>query len=565
MIVAEPLVVLVVMAIAVSLVIFVIYPLFSVFKTSLMQSDGSIGLDVYRGLLAKSYNRRPLVNSIRLGVVVAVLGTVIGFIFAYCTTRVDVPLKGFFRVVAMFPMISPPFIMSLATIMLFGNNGLITERLFRGLVDFKIYGFRGLVAVETLAYFPTAYLVLSGILQAIDPSIEDAARDLGASWWQVFSTITLPLAIPGIASALLLIFIESLADFGNPIILSGNYQVLAVQAYLRITGLYDLSGGAGLAVILLVPSLIAFFAQKYWVGRRSYVTVTGKPSAQRPGRNEPWVKVAAFVVCTMLTGIILLFYGTAFVGSFMTLWGVNYDFTLANYHHVFQVAGEYIKDTLFLSTVATPITGILAMIIAFLVVRKKFLGRQALELTSMLSFAVPGTVVGIGYILAFNQPPIVLTGTAAIIIILFVFRNMPTGIQSGIAALQQIDPSIEEASCDLGADSGTTFRKITLPLIAPAFFSGLVFSFVRCVTAISAIVFVVSGRWKLITVAVLGSVENSDLAQAAAFCVVIIGMVLGAIGIINLLVYQPWRRGAKTQSRRPTVVSRGTEPWIGTA
>lgn len=564
MVLKEPLVVFVIIAIAAALVLFVLYPLYSVLKTSLMQSDGTIGLEVYRNLLAKSYNRRPLVNSIRLGVIVAVLGTIIGFIFAYCTTRVDVPLKGFFKAVAMFPMISPPFIMSLATIMLFGNNGLITKHFLGGLVNFKIYGLRGLVIVETLAYFPTAYLVLSGVLQAIDSSIEDAARDLGASWWQVFRTVTLPLAIPGIASALLLIFIESLADFGNPIILSGDYQVLAVQAYLRITGLYDLPGGAGLAVILLVPSLIAFFVQKYWVSKRSYVTVTGKPSGQRISRNEPWVKTAALIVCVVLTAIILLFYGTAFVGSFMTLWGVNYDFTLANYRHVFQVAGEYIKDTLFLATVATPITGLLAMIIAFLVVRKQFFGRQALELVSMLSFAVPGTVVGIGYILAFNQPPILLTGTASIIIILFIFRNMPTGIQSGIAALQQIDPSIEEASCDLGADSGTTFRKITLPLIAPAFFSGLVFSFVRCVTAISAIVFVVSGRWKLITVAVLGSVENSDLAQAAAFCVVIVGMVMAAIGIINLLVYQPWKRGPQEVSKKPAI-SGGAEPWIGTA
>jgi len=560
----EPLVLLVILLIAASLFLFVIYPLYSVLKTSLIQRDGSIGLGVYSGLLAKSYNRRPLINSIRLGAIVAVLGTIIGFIFAYCTTRVNLPFTGFFRAVAMFPMISPPFIMSLATIMLFGNNGLITKKILRGMVNLKIYGLGGLVLVETLAYFPTAYLVLSGVLQAIDPSIEDAACDLGASWWQVFRTVTLPLAIPGIASSLLLIFIESLADFGNPIILSGDYQVLAVQAYLRITGLYDLPGGAALAVILLVPSLVAFFVQKYWVSRKSYVTVTGKPSGQQISRSEPWVKTAALIVCLVLTGIILLFYGTVLVGSFMTLWGVSYDFTLANYRHVFVVGGEHIKDTLFLSTVSTPITGILAMIIAFIVVRKEFFGRQALELTSMLTFAVPGTVVGIGYILAFNQPPIMLTGTAAIIIILFVFRNMPTGIQSGIAALQQIDPSIEEASCDLGADSSTTFRNITLPLISPAFFSGLVFSFVRCVTAISAIIFVVSGKWKLITVAVLGSVENSDLAQAAAFCVVIIAMVLSAIGIINLLVYQPWKRGGQKRLKEPTI-SGGAESWIGTA
>lgn len=564
LILREPLVAVAVIAIASSLAVFVVYPLFMVLRTSLSQ-DGRITVAVFQDLLSKSYNRRPLLNSVNLGIVVAIIGTIVGFIFAYSTTRLEIPLRGFFKVVATFPMISPPLIMSLAAILLLGNNGVITKQLMRGLVDFKIYGFRGLVLVETLAYFPTAYLVLSGVLQAIDPAIEDAAFDLGASWWRVFRTVTLPLAIPGIASALLLIFIESLADFGNPMILSGNYTVLAVQAYLRITGLYDLPGGAALAVILLVPSLVAFFLQKYWIGRRSYITVTGKPSARTARRQEPWLRWGAFAICLLLTGIILLLYGTVLVGSFVTLWGANYRFTLANYHHVFLVGWEYIKDTLFLSTVATPITGVLAMIIAFLVVRKRFFGRRALELTSMLTFAVPGTVVGIGYILAFNQPPLLLTGTAAIIILLFIFRNMPTGIQAGIAALQQIDPSIEEASCDLGADSSTTFRRITLPLIAPAFFSGLVFSFVRCVTAISAIVFVVSGRWNLITVAVLGSVENSDLAQAAAFCVVIIAIVLAAIGVINLLVYQPWKRGPGRQGERSRGILGGEGSWTATA
>ena len=560
MIVREPAVGITIILIASALAVFVMYPLYMVLRTSLT-TDGQLSLAIFRSLLSKSYNRRPLANSLKLGLVVSAAGTAAGFIFAYSTTRVDVPLRGFFKLVAMFPMISPPLIMSLAAILLFGNNGLITRQVLRGAVDFKIYGFRGLALVETLAYFPTAYLVLSGVLQAMDPSIEDAALDLGASWRQMFRTVTLPLAIPGLASALLLIFIESLADFGNPIILAGNYTVLATQAYLRITGLYDLSGGAALAVILLIPSLIAFFLQKYWVGRKSYVTVTGKPSAATTRRDEPWLRWGAFALCLALTGMILLLYGTVFIGSFVTLWGANYKLTLANYNHVFRVGWHHIRDTIFLSTVSTPITGILGMIIAFLVVRKQFPGRRALELASMLTFAIPGTVVGIGYILAFNQPPLVLTGTAAIIIILFVFRNMPTGIQSGIAALQQIDQSIEEASCDLGADSATTFRKITLPLMAPAFFSGLVYSFVKCVTAISAIVFVVSARWKLITVAVMGSVENSDLAQAAAFCVVIIVIILAAIGIINLLVYPPWTaRASRRAATRGTAGPPGAIP-----
>lgn len=223
-------------------------------------------------------------------------------------------------------------------------------------------------------------------------------------------------------------------------------------------------------------------------------------------------------------------------GSFVKVWGANNALTLDNYRHVFTVGWEFIKDTLLLSSIATPISGILGMVIAFLVVRKKFPGKGLMEVVSMLNFAVPGTVVGIGYILAFNQRPLLLTGTASIIIILFIFRRIPVGIRAGIAELQQIDPYIEEASADLGADSSTTFRKITLPMITPAFFSGLVFSFVKCMTAISAIIFVVSGKWNLITVAILGSVENADLSQAAAFSITIIIFILLALGLIQLLV-----------------------------
>lgn len=531
----EPLLLSVITLIGISLFLFVILPLYKIFQISFVE-DGHFTLVTFWELLSKSYNRRPLFNSLKLGMAVSFLGTTIGFIFAYAITRVEIPFKNFFRVVATFPIVSPPFVISLAAIMLFGNNGLITKHLFNGYFNFEIYGFNGLVLVETLAYFPTAFLVLFGVLQAIDPALEDAALDLGASKGKVFRTITLPLATPGIASALLLVFTQSLADFGNPMIISGNYSVLSVQAYLRITGMYDLKGGAALALLLLIPSLIAFFLQKYWVSKKSYVTVTGKPSAARIKTDEPIIKYSVLGMCFFLTGVVLLFYGMVIGGSFVKVWGADNALTLDNYRHVFTVGWEFIKDTLILSSIATPISGILGMVIAFLVVRKKFPGKGLMEVVSMLSFAVPGTVVGIGYILAFNQRPLLLTGTASIIIILFIFRRVPVGIRAGIAELQQIDPYIEEASTDLGADSATTFRKITLPMITPAFFSGLAFSFVKCMTAISAIIFVISGRWNLITVAILGSVENADLSQAAAFSVTIIIFILLALGIIQVLV-----------------------------
>jgi iron(III) transport system permease protein len=533
----EPLLLIGILLVNLFLFLFIVFPLFKIFQLS-FEEEGRFSINVFFELLSKRYNVQPLIHSLNLGVVVSILSTVIGFIFAYAVTRVDIPWKRFFNVTATFPIIAPPFMMSLSAILLFGKQGFVSKMILNGLIEFKIYGFYGLLVVETLTYFPTAYLTLYGVLQAIDPALEDAALDLGASKGKIFRSITLPLAIPGLASAFLLVFSQSLADFGNPMILAGNYTILATQAYLTIVGMYDMKGGAALAILLLIPSLIAFCLQKYWVSRKSYVTVTGKPSTTRIKMDHPLTKYSIFGLCILLAAVIFLFYGMVFFGSLVKLWGANHSLTINNYKHVFTVGWEFIKDTLILSSIATPIAGILAMIIAFLVVRKTFPGKRLMEMVSLLTFAVPGTVVGIGYILAFNEPPLVLTGTAAIIVLLFIFRDIAVGVQTGIAELQQIDPSIEEASTDLGADSSFTFRKITLPLITPAFYSGLAFTFVKCMTAISAVIFVVSGKWNLITIAILGSVENSDLSQAAAFSVVIIVFILLALWLIQFLVNQ---------------------------
>ncbi len=531
----EPLLLIGIILVNLFLFLFIVLPLFKIFQLS-FEENGHFSAWIFYELMSKSYNVKPLIHSLTLGIAVSILGTLVGFIFAYAVTRVDVPLKRFFNVTATFPIIAPPFMMSLSAILLFGKQGFVSKMILQNMIEFKIYGFYGLLVVETLTYFPTAYLTLYGVLQAIDPALEDAALDLGASKGKVFRSITLPLATPGIASAMLLVFSQSLADFGNPMILAGNYTILAIQAYLTIVGMFNMKAGAALAILLLIPSLIAFCFQKYWVSRKSYVTVTGKPSATRIKMDHPITKYSIFGLCLLLAGIVFLFYGMVLFGSFVKLWGANHTLTMVNYKHVFTVGWKYIKDTLLLSSIATPIAGILAMIIAFLVVRKNFPGKRLMELVSLLTFAVPGTVVGIGYILAFNQPPLVLTGTAAIIVLLFIFRDIAVGVQTGIAELQQIDPSIEEASTDLGADSSFTFRKITLPLIAPAFYSGLAFTFVKCMTAISAVIFVVSGKWNLITIAILGSVENSDLAQAAAFSIVIIVFILLALWLIQFLV-----------------------------
>ncbi len=535
----EPILFIFILLIFYFLITFVVFPIFQVVKNS-MYINGSWDFSNYIAIFSKRYFVQPLINSIVLGIYTATIGTIAGFFFAYALTRTPLPFKNFFRLTITFPIISPPFVVALAAILLFGRAGSLTPWLKSLIGNYSIYGLGGLVLVETIAYSPTAFLVLYGVLQAIDPSLEEASMDLGASWSKVFSTITLPLATPGIASAWLLVFIQSMADFGNPMVISGDFRVLSVQAYLQITGMYDLPRGSTLAMLLLIPTITAFFLQKYWVSRKSYVTVTGKPTGATVKNLDWYIKLPVYGVCLLYTGIVLLFYGTIVYGSFQTLWGVNPTLTLKNYVEMLEVGKDYLYDSVFLSSIATPITGILGMFIAYLIIRKKFIGRGLMEFISMLTFAVPGTVVGIGYILAFNQKsilfPFILTGTALIIIILLIFRDMPVGIRSGIAALQQIDPAIEEASTDLGADSNTTFRKITLPMIAPAFFSGLAYGFVKAMTAISAVIFVVSGKWNLITIAILGFVDNTQYARAAAMSIILIIIILIALGVIQFLV-----------------------------
>ena len=521
------------------LAVFIVLPLVKVVQFSLWPG-GQFNPKYFLNFFRKSYYWRPLINSMIVGSLVSLFGTIVAFIFAYGITRTDIPGKGIFRLIAMMPIVSPPFLIALAAILLLGHHGVVTEALH---LNWDIYGLPGLVLTETLAYFPIAFMILEGVLSKIDPAIEEAALDMGASKLRTFLTVTLPLAIPGIASAMLLVFIRSLEDFGNPVVIQGNFQVLTVAAYHAVTGMYNMPLGATLAIFMLIPTLMIFVVQKYYVARRSYVTVTGKPSGVGLKSTEPHVKYPIFGLMILLSGVIILLYGVVLFGSFTKIWGIDHTLTLKNYQYVFSVGGQYVLDTIEIALIATPIGGILSMIIAYLVVRKRFLGRGLMEFVSMLNFAVPGVVVGIGYILAFNTPPLRLTGTALIIILVFIFRRMPVGIRDGIAQLQQIDPSIEEASSSLGAGFFRTFTRVTLPLVAPAFLSGLVYIFVRCMTAISAVVFVVSASWQLLIVALLYEVDQANLSAAAAYGYVIIAIVLAAIVLMRFVVEKLFQKG----------------------
>ena len=399
--------------------------------------------------------------------------------------------------------------------MLFGSRGLVTYSLL-GWSNTNIYGLKGLIFVQTISYFPIAFLLLAGMLQSIDPSIEDAARDLGSSTWRTFTSVTIPLVRPGIANAFLLVFIKSVADFANPMAIGGNFSTLATQVYLQAIGSYDVQGGAAVAVVLLDIAIILFVLSKYWIEKKTYVTVTGKASRERTMIDDPQIVGLVGGFCFLVTAIVLAIYILIPVASFIKMWGVDYSLTTAHYQYALDVGKDAIKDTTLLSIIATPIAGILGMIIAYLVVRKKFIGRGFINFSSLLSIAVPGTVIGIGYILTFNEPPIQLTGTAAILIAAFVIRALPIGIRAGESSLQQIDPSIEEAAADLGSNASRVFTTVTLPLIKSAFFGGLIYSFIRSMTSISAVIFLVSANYSLLTVLILDQVEDNQFGVASA-------------------------------------------------
>ncbi|OUN01656.1 MAG: ABC transporter permease [Firmicutes bacterium ZCTH02-B6] len=545
--VAEPPLFIAVLAVFALLALFVIYPIFKVVEVSLVQPDGSWSLATFRTIFSSWYMRAALTNTLVTALIVAVLATAIGFAFAFAVTRTNIPFKGLLNTIAILPVISPPFVWSVAIIMLFGRNGFVTSKLL-GLHDFNIYGMHGLVFAQVVTFFPVAYMTLKGVLESLDNSLEEAALDLGASRWHVFRKVTLPLARPGLASAALIVFIESMADFGNPLILSGShFPTLAVQAYLQVTGMFDLRGGAALAVALLVPSLVAFVVQKYWVSRRRYVTVTGKPTGRSYMAVSRGAKAFLIAVTGLVSLLVISFYVAIAVGAFARLWGFDHSFTWRNFEYVFGVGREAILDTLVIAVASTPVAGILGMVIAFLVVRQRFPGRSTMEFVSLLDYALPGTLIGIGYVLAFNTRPLALTGTFAIIALHFIFRYMPLGIQAGVASLQQIHPSIEEAAINLGASTAQTFRKVTLPLVAPAFFSGLVFSFVRAMTAVSGAIFLVSADWQLMTVQILSQVGSGRLGAAAAFSMVLLAIILLATGTIRLLLGRAF--GAAIQQR----------------
>jgi iron(III) transport system permease protein len=483
---------------------------------------------------------------------VGVITTVLGLIFALVVTRSGFRYKKLLRALTVLPIVTPPFVIGLALILLFGLSGSVTvffADLFGVAPTRWLYGLPGILIAQILAFTPIAFLVLIGVVEGVSPSMEEAAQTLRASKWQVFKTVSLPLMRPGLANAFLLGFIESMADFGNPLVLGGNYDVLSTEIFFTIVGAqYDQGRAAVLAIILLFFTLSAFYAQRRWLGKKSYTTVTGKGDTGVHPLMPRAVSLPVTGMACLWAGFSALIYVMILYGSFVELWGVRNALTFKHYITAFSVrlsesgirwtgaAWDSFFTTLQIAAIAAPLTAIVGIITAYLLTRQNFAGKNSFEFGTMLSFAIPGTVIGVSYILAFNVPPIEITGTGIILIVSFVFRNMPVGVRAGIASMSQLDKSLDESSLTLGANSWQTFRKIIVPLLRPAILAALVYSFVRAMTAISAVIFLVSAEYDMATSYIIGRVENNDYGLAIAYSTTLIFVMLSAVGLLQLLV-----------------------------
>ncbi|WGE70623.1 iron ABC transporter permease [Actinobacillus equuli subsp. haemolyticus] len=526
------------LVVVLTIALFILYPITTIFSTMFSEGNALV-------ILEQSYLLRIVWNSLSVSATVGVLSTVLGLCFALYTTRIASKrtrlLSKFFSVL---PMVTPPFVVSLGIALMLGRSGYITDFLveYFGFSANWLYGFTGIAVSHTLALTPMAFMILEGALKSSNVALEEASYTLRANSLQTFRFVLLPLLKPALANSFLVITVQSLADFSTPFVLGGNFDVLASQIYFYLVGTQlDYAAASGLGAILLGFSLLFFLIQYWWIGKGSYVTVSGKGYRGAFQPLPSGLKSLIFCILAVWIGFTVLLYGSIFYGSFTVNWGVDHSFTLENYRKLFgqgldQGGFPSLIQTVLFSLIAAPISAILGLLIAYLLTRRSFVGKQSLEFVTLLCFAVPGTVAGVSYVVAFNHSPLYLTGTAAIIVLSMVTRNMPIGMRACMAALQQLDKSLDEASFSLRVSSLKTLLFVTLPLLKPAFLSALVTSFVRSMTTISAIVFLVSPSTRVATSYILNRVEDGAYGLAVAYGSTLIMVMMLIIGLFGWLM-----------------------------
>jgi iron(III) transport system permease protein len=556
--------------------VFVFYPLVSMFVGAFQDFDGSFKPDGFlRNIVDPSiWSLNCVIDAGRCGVawrtfflaiMTAAGSTLLGLAFALVATRTGFRFKKGLRLLTILPIITPPFVIGLALILLFGRAGVVTLTLsdLFGIEPGRwLYGLTGIWIAQVLSFTPISFLVLIGIVEGVSPSMEEASQTLRADRWRTFWYVSLPLMKPGLANAFLIGFIESMADFGNPLVLGGSHGVLSTEIFFAVVGSQnDPSRAAVLALVLLTFTLSAFLAQRLWLGKKNFATVTGKGDNGNHAALPRSIGIGVHALVIPWAAFTLVVYGMIIAGGFMKTWGLDNSFTLDHYIRAFSisftdtgvawtgVAWNSFWTTIRIALISAPLTAAVGLLTAYLIVRQRFAGRGLFEFALMMSFAIPGTVIGISYIMAFNLPPLEMTGTATILVACFVFRNMPVGVRGGVAAMKQLDKSLDEASLTLRANSVRTIRKVILPLLRPAITAALVYSFVRAITSISAVIFLVSAEYNMATSYIVGLVENGEYGVAIAYSSALIVVMIFIIACFQLLV------GERRLRRRPEIAA----------
>lgn len=511
------------------LILFVIYPLIVVLSSS--------GADNWATFFTKPRYSKALMNTIVSSSLSALTATIFGFIYAYAINYSNIKGKKFFRFIAFLPLLAPSVMSGLAFLLLFGRGGFISQWLRSNFgVELDLYGLPGLWIVQTISYFPLAYMTITGVLRSISPNLEVAAQNLGARGFKLFRTITLKLALPGVVNAFLLVAINCFADFGNPKLIGGNYSLLAVEIYGEIInnepGLASVMG-----IILVIPALLVFWVQNKVLSKGSYSTITGKPvSGLTRTTTSKKTDIGLFIFNSLISLMIISMFLITILYAFTRNFGRDNSFTLDHLKKVvFSSSSPAVLNSLVLSLISAILAVAFGLVLAFIINRKPFPGKKLLDFTAVLPIALPGTFVGLALILAFSKGPIVLQGSAILIVIAMLLKQMPVSYRGITASFKQVDKSIEEAATNLGANSGKTLATIVFPMLQKTIVANFVYAFMKNMNTLSTIIFLITPKWVVAAVSIFNYAETGTYYWAAAVAVGLMGATLGTLGVIKLI------------------------------
>lgn len=523
----EPVVAITTIVIVVGMLLFIVYPIAMVLIKSLYP-DGALSLSDYIEFFSRPFHLQCFFNSLLLACIATPLTTLLAFVFAFMARKGPRFLRTFFRLNAILPFVTPPFVFALALIIIGGRNGVISK--FLG-IEMSLFGWSGVIIAQVLHFIPLAFIMIDSVMASLNPNLDEAAASLGGSQVKTLGTVTLPLCLPGILKAALMVFILSLADFGNPSLIGGGVPFLATESYLLVIGQNDLGMASVYSVMLLVPSLVLYYLHRYVVHEDKFKTIGGAPTAREDHSVHPLIQVPMLIVCIATSLAILAIFAVIIGGAFTKIIGINNTFTISHFSVASSIfALKNSVETSFYSSIIGTVAG---TILAFILVRRTVPCKMLLEFISLSGFAVPGTIIGIGFIIAFNNPPLALVGTMSIIVLSMIVRTLAVSVEAGMAKLYQIDKSIEEASHNLGASSVKTFVKVVLPLMFTAFFGGMIYSFIYSMNTLSAVIFVAAPRYNLAPLAIFQLANEGRIGQACALSLFLILSVFLSLGLLK--------------------------------